>query len=106
MANLGVGVCRLTSFNLKHLAAVAKNSVELLGDPDEGGPAAQLLQFACPNIGAGGADATQDVSYGDLHRALVGNFNRLPLGRSGDRHRGDSMNMLRRHQSPLNCRHL
>lgn len=76
------------SFNLKpdlavRLAVVAENSVELLGDPDEGGPAAQLLQFACPDIGAGGADPTQDVSYCNLHWTFVENFDCLPLRRSG-----------------------
>lgn len=73
------------SFHLKqdHSAVVAEDSVELLGDPDEGGPAAQLLQFACPDIGAGGADPAQDVSYCHIHRTFVKNFDCLPLRRSG-----------------------
>lgn len=72
------------SFHLKqggagHSAVVAEDSVELLGDPDEGGPATQLLQFACPDIGAGGADPAQDVPYCLLHRTFVRNFYCLPL---------------------------
>ncbi len=66
-----------------HSAVVAEDSVELLGDPDEGGPAAQLLQFACTHIGAGGADAAQDVSYRLLHRTFVRNFDCLSLRCSG-----------------------
>lgn len=65
------------------LTVVAVNCVELLGDPDEGGPAAQLLQFPRPHVGAGGPDPAQDVPYGDLHRAFVGDLHRLPLRRSG-----------------------
>uniref|UniRef100_A0A3B3UUP7 B box-type domain-containing protein n=1 Tax=Poecilia latipinna TaxID=48699 RepID=A0A3B3UUP7_9TELE len=59
--------------------AVPEDGVELLGDPDEGRPAAQLLQLSCSNVGAGGADASQDVSYRLVHRPFVGNFHRLPL---------------------------
>lgn len=65
------------------LTVVAVNCVELLGDPDEGGPAAQLLQFPRPDIGAGGPDPAQYVPYSDLHRTFVGDFHRLPLRRSG-----------------------
>lgn len=64
-------------------AVVAEDGVELLGDPDEGGPAAQLLQLGCPDIGAGGADPAQDVSYCHVHRTFVRNFDRLSLRRSG-----------------------
>ncbi|CAG5929139.1 unnamed protein product [Menidia menidia] len=45
-------------------AVVAKYGVELLGDPDESGPAAQLLQLAGAHVGAGGADPPQDVPDG------------------------------------------
>lgn len=67
----------------EHLTVVAVNGVELLGDPDEGGPAAQLLQFPRPDVGAGGPDAAQHVPYRDLHRPFVGDLHRLPLRRSG-----------------------
>lgn len=65
------------------LTVVAVDCVELLGDPDEGGPAAQLLQFSRPDVGAGGADAAQHVPYRDLHRPFVGDLHRLALRRSG-----------------------
>uniref|UniRef100_A0A3Q2QYL1 B box-type domain-containing protein n=1 Tax=Fundulus heteroclitus TaxID=8078 RepID=A0A3Q2QYL1_FUNHE len=35
--------------------------------------------LARSDVGAGGADASQDVSYRFVHRTLVGNFHRLPL---------------------------
>lgn len=63
----------------KDSAVIAKYGVELLCDPDEGGPTAQLLQFSRPYVGAGGADPTQDVPYCYFHRALVGNFDCLPF---------------------------
>lgn len=59
--------------------AVPEDGVELLGDPDEGRPAAQLLQLSCSNVGAGGAHASQDVSYRVIHRPFVGNLHCLPL---------------------------
>lgn len=62
--------------------AVPEDGVELLGDPDEGRPAAQLLQLSGSDVGAGGAHASQDVSYRLIHRPFVGNFHRLPLRRS------------------------
>lgn len=74
-----------------HSAVVAEDSVELLGDPDEGGPATQLLQFAGPNVGAGGPDSAQDVPYCHLHRPFVKNFDCLPLRRSGIS--GDGVNI-------------
>lgn len=66
-------------------AVVAEDSVELLGDPDESRPATQLLQFASTDIGAGGADPSQDVSYRCIDRTFVRNFNRLPLWSSGSK---------------------
>lgn len=72
------------------LAVIAKDGVQLLGDPDEGGPAAQLLQLGCSHIGAGGSNPTQYISYGDVNGAFVGDLYRLPLRRPGeDRERGD-----------------
>lgn len=65
------------------LTVVTVNCVELLADPDEGGPAAQLLQFPRPDVGAGGAHPAQHVPYRDLHRTFVGDLHRLPLRRSG-----------------------
>uniref|UniRef100_A0A3P9D0Y7 B box-type domain-containing protein n=1 Tax=Maylandia zebra TaxID=106582 RepID=A0A3P9D0Y7_9CICH len=62
---------------------VPEDGVELLGDSDEGRPAAQLLQLGCTDIRAGGADPSQDVSYGVTHRTFVENFHGLPLRRSG-----------------------
>ena len=60
-------------------AVVAKDGVELLGDSDESRPAAQFLQLAGSNVGAGGANPSQDVSYGLVHRPFVRDFHRLPL---------------------------
>lgn len=62
-----------------HLTVISKHSVKLLGNSDEGGPAAQLLQFASPHIGAGGADPTQDVSYRILYWPFKDDLNCLPL---------------------------
>ena len=59
--------------------AVTEDGVELLGDADEGGAAAQLLQLARAHVGAGGANAAQHVAQRPLHGALVGHFHRLPL---------------------------
>lgn len=81
-------------------AVVAEHSVELLGDPDESGPAAQLLQFARADVGAGGADPTQDVPYCHINRTFVKNFDRLPLRRSGGK-RTESKHVLCAHQSQL-----
>lgn len=67
----------------QRLTVIAVDRVELLGDPDEGGPAAQLLQFPCPDVGAGGADPAQHVPYRDLHRTFVADLHRLPLRRPG-----------------------
>lgn len=64
-------------------AVVPEDGVELLGDSDEGRPAAQLLQLGCTDIRAGGADPSQDVSYGVAHRTFVENFHGLSLRRSG-----------------------
>lgn len=72
-------------------AVVAEHSVELLGDPDESGPAAQLLQFARADVGAGGADPTQDVPYCHINRTFVKNFDRLPLRRSGGKRTESTM---------------
>lgn len=72
-----------SKIELEHSAVVAEDGVELLGDPDEGGPATQLLQFTCPDIGAGGANPTQDVSYSHIHGTFERNFHCLPLRRSG-----------------------
>lgn len=60
-------------------AVIAKDGVELLGDSDEGGPAAQFLQLRCPDVGAGGANPAQDVSYCHVHRTFVKNLDRLAL---------------------------
>lgn len=65
------------------LTVVAVNCVELLGDPNEGGPAAQLLQFPRPDVGAGGPDPAQYVPYSDVHWTFVEDLHRLPLRRSG-----------------------
>lgn len=67
------------------LAVAAEDSVELLGHPNEGGPAAQFLQLACPNIGAGGANSTQNVSYCLIHWTFVGDLYCFPLRCSRDR---------------------
>lgn len=82
-----------------HSAVVAEDSVELLGDPDEGGPAAQLLQLAGPDVGAGGSHPAQDVPYCHLHRPFVRNFDCLPLRRSGVR--GDGVNIVHYVKSAL-----
>uniref|UniRef100_A0A3Q3AJ42 B box-type domain-containing protein n=1 Tax=Kryptolebias marmoratus TaxID=37003 RepID=A0A3Q3AJ42_KRYMA len=66
-------------------SSVSAHGVELLRDADEGGPAAQLLQLARPDVGAGGADPSQDVPYRFPHRAFVGNLHRLPLRCSAGR---------------------
>lgn len=75
--------CRHVAASEGLSAVVAEDGVELLRDPDEGGPAAQLLQFARTDVGAGGADPAQDVSYRPLHRAFVRDLHCLPLRSSG-----------------------
>lgn len=54
----------------------------LLRDADEGGSAAQLLEFGCAHVGAGGAEPPQNVTDGDLYISSVRNLHRPPLGRS------------------------
>ena len=57
--------------------------IGLLGDPDEGGPAAQFLQLAGAHVGAGGTHTTQDVLHCDTHVTSVLNLNCLPFRGSG-----------------------
>ena len=53
--------------------------VQLLGDPYERGPAAELLQLGRPDVCTRGADSPQDVLQRLLHVASVFNLNGLTL---------------------------
>lgn len=53
----------------------------LLRDPDEGGSAAQFLEFGCAHVGAGGAEPPQDVPDGVFYVSSVRNLHRPPFRR-------------------------
>lgn len=83
-----VGQCcklLLQPLYLAHLTVISEHSVELLCDSDEGGPAAQLLQFSSSDIGARRADTTQDVSYRILYWPFIEDLNRLAFRCPGDK---------------------
>lgn len=61
------------------LALITEDWIHLLGDPDEGGSPAQLLQFSCSHVGTCGADASKDVSDGMFHIPFKGHLHRLSL---------------------------
>jgi hypothetical protein len=52
------------------LVLAAEHLVELLADADEGSAAGKLLQLAGAHVGAGRANAAQDVADGVRHGAL------------------------------------
>lgn len=51
--------------------ALGEHLAQLLCNPDERGPAAELFEFGCSYICARGAQATQDVSDGVLHVTFI-----------------------------------
>lgn len=53
--------------------------VDLLRDSDECCPLGHLLESPRANVGASGAQATQDVQHGGVHIAAVRNLYSLPL---------------------------
>ena len=57
--------------------------VELLSNSDEGCPATEFLQLLGPHVGAGGADASEDVLRRGLHVSPILHLNRLTLRRPG-----------------------
>lgn len=58
----------------------------LLCYADEGGSAAQLLEFGCTHVGAGGAEPPKDVPDRVFYIPSVRNLHRPTLRRPGNKH--------------------
>lgn len=57
-----------------YFIALGEHLARLLCNSDERGPAAELFEFSCSHVCAGGAQTTQDVFDGVLSITFIGDL--------------------------------